>query len=123
MVMGFADSHRRSRVCGLYEDRVPQLFSRLIRYGRVVAGSIRCQPFCLLDIVEIRDQICKCFIHRHRRGQVPAANIGDLRKLQQPLHRAVLAVFSMQHGENHIDLARCCAVFSENQKAAVGRIG
>ena len=62
------------------------------------------------------DELGDGLIHaRGGRGDT-RADIRDARDLQKPLHRAVLSVFTVQHGEHHVDaLAHDAVVFKAQQ--------
>ena len=45
-------------------------------------------------------------VHPHGRAEHPRAHVGHARELEQTLHRAVLAVRTVQHGEHDVDRRR-----------------
>lgn len=57
------------------------------------------------------------FVHAQRRCERAAAYDGNPRKLEQPLHRPILAVFAVQHGERRVQArALYAAVLRELHK-------
>ena len=49
------------------------------------------------------DHLHHRLVHAHRRGEHAAADIGDVGELEQPLHRAVFAIRTVQHREDHVE--------------------
>ena len=82
-------------------------------------------PGRLANLGLVRYQLGQGLVHGHRRRCHTAAHIGDARQLQQALDRTVLAVFSMEHGEHHIDPLPHHAVPLKGQQALIpdGRDG
>ena len=60
-------------------------------------------PCCLPDACGIGDQLCDGLIHTGGGGRDVRTDIGNARDLEQALNRAVLAVFAVHHGEDHVD--------------------
>lgn len=65
----------------------------------------------------IRHELCERLIHSDGGGGNVRSDIGDARKLQETLDRAVLAVFAVQHREDHVDPLAHDAVALKAQQA------
>ena len=60
-------------------------------------------PRRLPDACGVGDQLCDGLIHTGGGGRDVRTDIGNARDLEQALNRAVLAVFAVHHGEDHVD--------------------
>ena len=86
----------RARTRGLDEHGIADV----LRHHCIM--RVKDEEFRSLHACAARREIRQRLVHAHGRGRHPAAYIGDARKLQQPLHRAVFSKFSVQHRQHHI---------------------
>ncbi len=54
---------------------------------------------------------------------MPAADIGNPRKLKKPLYGAVLAVLPVKNGKDNVYMNFAYAVFPENKQSVFGGVG
>ena len=77
---------------------------------------------CLRNPCRLRNHLRVYLIHRNGRCQHAAPHIGNLRHLQKPLNRTVLAPCAMQHGNHHIHRDFLHIATHNFQKAFLRRI-
>lgn len=109
-----------SRFRGLDKDGIAEFLLRFVHNGIGIPRKGRLGnelPRRLPDAGVVRDQLCDGLIHAGRGRRHMRADIGQPCDLQKALHRAVLAVFAVEHREYHIDALAHNAVVFKAQKA------
>src|SRR6266516_3147849 len=100
------DADRRAKPGRLGEHRVGELPADT-RVDRVGVGAPLAltdhQVGGLLDAGGGEHHLGHGLVHRQRRGEHAAADVGQAGELEQPLHGAVLAVGAVQQREDHVD--------------------
>ncbi|SKZ46277.1 Uncharacterised protein [Mycobacteroides abscessus subsp. abscessus] len=95
--MRLGDSHRRSEVCRLDEQRKAQLLDGVERHGaRVVDAVAVFDPPALRDSRLRGNDLGHALVHARRRAEHTGADVGELEQLEHPLDGAVLAVWPVQ---------------------------
>ena len=115
----------RTGSCGLDEDGIGELPLHAVHDRVCISRELRSghqTPCGLPHARVVSDQLGDRLIHaRGARGHV-RPHIGNSGDLKQALHRTILAVLPVQHGEHHVDaLAHDAVVFKAQQPLAVNR--
>ena len=82
----------------IVEDRVAHK-----RYKKIIGRTYRLKAHDEENACGVGDQLCDGLIHTGGGGRDVRTDIGNARDLEQALNRAVLAVFAVHHGEDHVD--------------------
>ena len=89
------DADRGAEPRGLHEHRVAErVLDRVAEPDRVVRGD--------RDAAVAHDLLEQVLVHRERRGRDAGADVGNVRELEQALHRAVLAERAVQERQNDV---------------------
>ena len=114
-VGSLGNTHRRTGTCWLYEHRIGKALLQGLYNGIHVLIQTACQhqlPGSLGHTGFVYHQLGKGLIHSNSGSGNMGTHIGDACHLQQALHGTVLAVFTVEHREDHINfLCRytlCC---------------
>ena len=96
LVVHLRDADRRAEARGLDEDRVAErVLDRVAEPDRVVRGDG--------DAAVAHHLLEQVLVHRERGGRDAGADVGDVRELEQPLHRPVLAERAVQDRQDDVD--------------------
>ena len=108
-VFRFRRSVRRARRAGLYKKRKAEctdgfFYERIVRarieHIRSPHGNVGDDP----DTRRLKDDLCFFFIHRERARRDGTADIGDVRRFEESLNRAVFAVRAVKDCERDVDV-------------------
>ncbi len=93
------------------------------RRSVAVVGAIDREISHHRDAGVAQQALLRVLVHPDRRAEHARAHVWDSRQLEQPLHRAVLAVGAVQHREHHVERARnrICMCAPLSPRAAVCR--
>ena len=124
-VVGLGDAHAGTRIGRFDKDRVGQAVFHAGQQGAALGfrfGSDGAAPVAVGHMIGVHDGIGNGFVHAGSGCQNAAAHIGDGSQLQQALNRAVLAVFAVQDGGDHIHRQQFIAVGAVHQQAMVAAV-
>ncbi len=124
--MHLADPHRRSQVRRLHKNRVRQRRFNLFAAAQWLILPLRPRNREIRSLRQSRhgEQLLHhVLIHPRRGPQHPRPDIRQIRHLQQPLNRAILAERPMQHRKDQIQPTRQVPALLHNPVLAIPRAG
>ena len=102
--LDFADADRRTGAGGFHKDRQPEPLLDVVGGKRLAPSHHQCvgsaQPGGVQE--NLRDVL----VHAVGRGSIVATHVWHAEHLKESLHRSVLAMHSMEHGEGDIERHR-----------------
>ena len=119
-VSGLADAHGGAGAGGLDEHGIGKLVLQGDDHAVQVmlqVGAAHQVPGSLGDLGVVNHQLGQGLVHGHGGSGDVGTDIGNAGQLQQALDGAVLAVFAVHHGEDHIDALPDHTVVLEAEQA------